>query len=281
LVGPNTCCWHFYWNSAAGPADQARHGGATFLPWFLDSVRKHDEQFGVRTLNVLDVHYYPDGVYNDDVDDATAAHRLRSTRSLWDPAYVDESWIDTPVMLIPRLRHLVDEHYPGTQVGLSEWNWGADTDITGALAIADVLGTFGREGLYYAAYWREPPAGSPGFLAFKAYTNYDDQGGRFGDLSVWSQTDDYDLVSSYAALESTTGKLHIMLVHKQPNTSLKVVLDIRGFSLGTTVTQYQISQAADTALHATTLTWSEAEPALELPAYSVTHLVFAPVQMGE
>jgi hypothetical protein len=42
-------------------ADQDRHGGVWFLPWFLRSVHAHDLRTGRRTLDVLDVHYYPQG----------------------------------------------------------------------------------------------------------------------------------------------------------------------------------------------------------------------------
>ncbi len=84
LTGPVTCCWYFYWNSAAGAADKQKHGGQDFLPWFLDQVRQHDQTAGQQTLNVLDIHYYPEGLYNQKVDPETSAHRLRSTRSLWD-----------------------------------------------------------------------------------------------------------------------------------------------------------------------------------------------------
>lgn len=44
-------------------------------------------------LDQLDVHYYPNDVFNDAVDAATRAKRLRSTRSLWDVSYKDEGWI--------------------------------------------------------------------------------------------------------------------------------------------------------------------------------------------
>lgn len=77
-------------------------------------------------------------------------------------------------------------------------------------------GIFGREDLYFAAYWRKPPVDSPGFYAFKIYTNYDDQGARFGDTSVWAETDDDYLVSVYAALDSATGNLQLMLANKDP-----------------------------------------------------------------
>jgi hypothetical protein len=147
--------------------------------------------------------------------------------------------------------------------------------MNGALAIADVLGIFGREDLYYAAYWREPPADSPGYYALKAYTNFDDQGGRFGDLSVWSQTENPDLVSSYAALDSKTGALHLMLLNKRLDTAMTVAVDVEGFAPGSTVAQYQMSAGTPT-LGTSTFSWDAAEPVIELPAYSVTHLIWQP-----
>jgi hypothetical protein len=42
LLGPVSCCWHYYWNSAAGAPDKAKHSGQDFLPWFLDEVQRHD-----------------------------------------------------------------------------------------------------------------------------------------------------------------------------------------------------------------------------------------------
>ena len=53
--------------------------------------------------------------------------RLRSTRSLWDPDYVDESWIATPIEFIPRIERIIDDSYPDTPLFISEWNFGART----------------------------------------------------------------------------------------------------------------------------------------------------------
>jgi hypothetical protein len=277
LAGPNTCCWYYYWNSPAGAADKAAHEGADFLPWFLDQVRQHDEQSGVRTLDVLDVHYYPEGLYNADADTETAAHRLRSTRSLWDASYADESWISLPITLIPRLRQLIDAHYPGTKLGFSEWNWGADETMNGALAIAEVLGLFGREQLYYATYWQAPRPGSFGAEAFRLYSNYDEQGSRFGDLSVAARSDDQAQVASYAALDSATNRLHLILINKQPEQALTVALTLAGYAPGTTVEQFQLT-ADQPVITAATMTWKAAVPTLTLPAYSVTHLIFTPTE---
>jgi hypothetical protein len=273
LTGPATCCWTFYWDSAAGLADKAQHDFQDFLPWFLREVKAHDDRFGQRTLDVLDVHYYPEGVFNDKTDEATAAQRLRSTRSLWDPNYLDESWIAIPIQLIPRLRQLAEGVYPGTRLGLSEWNWGADESLNGALAIADVLGIFGREDLYFAAYWRYPPPNSPGFYAFRLYTNYDGQGSRFGDTSVRAISFDQDRVASYAALDSDDGDLHLMLINKQPDREMAVQVRLAGFRATSPAQFFRLDgdelENIVTGEQESSPNWLD----IRLPAYSITHLV--------
>lgn len=273
LTGPVTCCWYYYWESAAGKLDKALHKNQEFLPWFLDQVRANDQKTGWRSLNVLDIHFYPDGVYNANVDADTAAHRLRSTRSLWDPTYVDESWINEPISLIPRMKQLIKEHYAETKLGLSEWNWGGDADINGAVTIADILGIFGREDLYFAAYWRYPELNSPGFYAFKMYTNYDDQGIRFGDTSVLAQSEDVDSVASYAALDSKTGNLNLMLINKKPKTAIKTQVKLTGFVGNGTAAQYRYDPSNLKEIVKSNETIGAAGFTMNLPAYSITLLV--------
>ncbi|MEM7118007.1 MAG: glycoside hydrolase family 44 protein [Chloroflexota bacterium] len=275
LTGPTTCCWYFYWNSAAGDGDKASHDNQDFIPWFLDQMRTHEETNGDRILDVLDIHYYPANVYNNEVDSATAALRLRSTRSLWDPSYSDESWIDEPIYLIPRMKDLIDTHYPDTPLAISEWNWGADETMNGALAVADVLGIMGREEIYFAAYWRVPVLQSPGFYAFKMFTNFDNQGTRFGDTSVWAQSDNLDRVSSFAAVDSTTGKLHLMLINKQPGQAETVTLDVAGFEAAETAVLYQYSGGAE-GITETAVSLDETGNTVTLPAYTISLLVLDP-----
>ena len=277
LTGPVTCCWYFYWNSAAGKADKLQHGGQDFLPWFLDQVRKHDELAGMQSLNVLDIHYYPADLYNQNVDPQTAAHRLRSTRSLWDASYVDESWIKEPVYLIPRMRALIDEHYPGLRLMISEWNWGADQSMNGALAIADVLGIFGREELYSAAYWTYPKLNSPGFYAFKMYTNYDDQGSRFGGAdggsSIQASSDDPSWVTSYAAMNSAGNQLYLMLINKDPEQVATTKIALDGFPYQPSAELYRYGNDNSNGVRQDQFLAQSGDLRLTLPAYSITLLV--------
>ena len=96
-------------------------------------------------LDVFTVHYYPQGgEFSDDVSTAMQLRRNRSTRSLRDPAYVDESWIGDRVQLIRRMKGWVNASYPGTAIGITEYNWGAENHINGATAQADIYGIFGQ-----------------------------------------------------------------------------------------------------------------------------------------
>lgn len=228
IVGPSSCCWWFYWNSAAGDDDKAAHGGVDLLPFWLAEVRAHDEASGVRTLDYFDVHYYPDGEFNDDDDATTRARRLRSTRGLWDPTYTDEGWIGddawatqtqpdrNQVQLVPRMKALVAEAYPGTRFALTEWNWGAEWDASGGLAVADVLGILGREGVDLATYWTAPPDGSPAASAFTLYTDPDRPFGAVGHPVTF---DDPDLLGVYAGEDR--GRPTLVIVNKDPDHAVR------------------------------------------------------------
>lgn len=278
VAGPVAWGWTGYFYSALDKgddnyhthADRTRHGGEPFLGWFLKRMREHDARAGARSLDILDVHYYPQaaGVYSAQSDPATRALRLRTTRSLWDPAYVDESWIGEPVRLLPRLKEWVAADYPGTKIGIGEWSFGADGDISGGLAIADTLGIFGREGVYLADYWTHPAADSPGYRAFQLYRNADSNGLSFGDISCRAKSEDSDRVSCFAAMDTKTGALTAILINKMPKATVTVPLSIAHYGIDPTtpIRLWRFSEADPT------IRSSEASGPLQLtlPPYSAT-----------
>ena len=155
VLGPTLSGWTAYWYSALDRgsdayrthADRRAHGYVPFLAWWLNAVRVHDEAVGRRSLDVLDVHFYPQGAGCS--RPLTTRPRRRSacgrrgrsgTRSTWMSRGSPE-----PAMLIPRLQDWINRYYPGTRLAIGEWNWGAETTMNGALAIADVLRIFGCE----------------------------------------------------------------------------------------------------------------------------------------
>lgn len=125
-----------------------------------------------------------------DADDATtAARRLGSLKELYDPAWVTTSWIAdlgddatwhySKPNLIPRVRAWIDQYCPGTRLAITEYNWGADGTASGAVAQAELLGIFAREGVDLAARWIAPAAGSNVEKAFSLFLDYDAAGARF------------------------------------------------------------------------------------------------------
>jgi hypothetical protein len=137
---------------------------------------------------------------------------------------VDETWISDRVQLIPRLKQWVQQQYPGTRIGITEYSWGAEHHINGATAQADVLGIFGREELDLATRWVVPARTSPTFKAFQMYRNYDAQYSTFGETSIRVSVPDPDQLSAFAAERSADRVLTLMVVNKvlTGNTPIEV-----------------------------------------------------------
>jgi Glycoside hydrolase family 44 len=236
IAGPAEWGWAAYFDSAqdkdtgAARPDRRAHGDTPLIPYYLKTLAEHERRTGTRILDVLDVHFYPAaaGLYggNARTDPEGAALRIRSTRSLWDPTYVDESWINEAIRLIPRLKAWVAENYPGRLVSLGEWSFGADDHISGGLATAEALGRFGQQGLDAAYFWGGPKQGSAAFWAFRAYRNFDGQGGHFLDVSL--TTKDADNVSLFASRDEAGSRIVAVLVNRDPSVEARAQIALDG-----------------------------------------------------
>jgi Glycoside hydrolase family 44 len=259
--------------------DRQNHGGADYLPWLLGALRQDSATAGQRLLDVFTVHYYPQGgEFSDDVSNAMQLRRNRSTRSLWDPAYVDETWINDRVQLIPRLKSWVNSAYPGTSIGLTEYNWGAENHINGATTQADILGIFGREGLDLAARWTTPAASTPTYKAMKMFRNYDGNRSTFGETSVAAKTPDPDTVSAFAGQRAADGTVTVMVINKSPSAGTPATINLAHFPPAGVVQSWQLTAAnAITHLPDATIGGSLA---VTLPAQSVTLFVIPANRSG-
>jgi PKD repeat protein len=287
VVAPEEWGWSGYtlsgydqqWGSLHGWSnlpDRAAHGNWDYLPWLLDQLRQQNTQTGQRLLDVFTVHYYPQGgEFSNDTSSSMQLRRNRSTRSLWDPSYVDETWIADTVKLVPRLKGWVATYYPGTKVGITEYNWGAEGHINGATAQADVYGIFGREALDLGARWTTPAASTPTYKAMKMYRNYDGNKRGFGDTSVKAAAPNPDNVASFGAVRSSDGALTVMLISKYLSGSTPTTVSLANFSSTGPAQVWQltasnaINRLADVAV-------SGSSVAVNLPAQSVTLLVIPP-----
>jgi hypothetical protein len=288
-LGPVLWGWCAYFYSARDNCtpgtDYTTHGNTYFVPWYLAQMRQAEQASGTRLLDYLDLHYYPQasGVALSPAGNATTqALRLRSTRSLWDPTYADESWISSMgldggvVRLIPRMRAWVNAHYPGTGLAISEYNWGGLESLNGALAQADVLGLFGREGLDLATLWGPPSPTQPGAFAFRMYLNYDGAGAAFGDTRVRATSGDAGQLAVYAAQRSSDRVVTVMVINKTA-TALTTTLTVSGFAPAPSARVFRYSGADLTRIvRQPDLAVAAGAIPLSVPAYSITLVELRP-----
>lgn len=267
ILGPVQDGWMRYFYSSYGSSqidtiaqqDRNANNGMAFVAWYLTKLYEREQQTGQRTIDYFDLHYYPQAAsvaLSSAGDSATQALRLRTTRSLWDTSYVDESWIkntgtgNVAVQLIPRMRAWVNQHYPGLKLAVTEYNWGAIDTLNGALAQADVLGIFGRENVGLANLWatkifnKQPAltANLPVAFAFRMYRNYDGQGNKFGDISISATSADQGQLAIYAAQRSGDRALTVMIINKSDN-DLPAVINLGGFVVGGSAQHYYYGDA--------------------------------------
>jgi fibronectin type 3 domain-containing protein len=288
IAGPEEWGWlgQFYsgydqQNGASGSgSDYNTHNQTYYYPWLLQQLHSYQQTTGTQLLNVLTVHYYPqDGSGGNDDSPATQLIRNKSTRSLWDPNYVDQSWINQvginggKVNLIPNLQSWVAEYYPGLQIGITEYNWGDEANLNGATTQADVLGIFGREGLDLSTRWTVPLNPSPTYLAMQIYRNYDGKLSTFGDTSVSDTVADPDDLSSFAAVRTSDGALTVMVINKQTG-STPVTVNLANFATSGTADAWQVSSASQTAIaHVGSVAVANNAITTTVPSQSITLFV--------
>ncbi|HTA65823.1 MAG TPA: glycoside hydrolase family 44 protein [Xanthomonadaceae bacterium] len=285
IVGPEEWGWdgYFYsgydqqygaahgWNGVY--PDRAAHGNMDYMPWLLDHLHQDQLATGKRVLNVFSLHYYPQGgEFSDDVSTATQLLRNRSTRSLWDPNYVDQSWIDDKVDLIPRMKKWVATYYPGTKIAITEYNWGAEGYINGATTQADIYGIFGWKELNYATRWTTPDSSTPTYKAMKMYRNYDGKKSTFGDTSVSAIVPNPDNLSAFAATRSSDGALTLMVISKVLTGNTPVTVKLANFSAGATAQEWQLT-SANAIKHLANVSVSSGSIVVTVPPQSISLFV--------
>jgi hypothetical protein len=251
IVAPEEWGWEGYFysgydqqyaaahNYSSYPDHTKEQGGLDYIPWLLTQWK------ATHAVDVVSVHFYPQGgEFSNDDSAATQLLRNRSTRQLWDPNYVSESWINAPVYLIPRLQGWVSSNYvAGTPVAITEYNWGDEANINGATTQADIDGIFGQQGLNIATRWTVPASGTPTYLAMQMYRNYDGHKSTFGDTSVSAVAPEPDDLSAFAALRSKDGALTIMVISKVLSGTTPVTLSVANFTGDGKAVRYQLTSA--------------------------------------
>ncbi|MGA3080188.1 MAG: glycoside hydrolase family 44 protein [Terracidiphilus sp.] len=262
----------------SNPADRTAHGGVPFIEYYLQQFKAAETTYNKRLLDYLDLHTYFAAQYPANSgngvglttagDTAEQQARLNSTRALWDSTYTDSSTLNgggfpqpnyptdpnytancSPPQQAPQLIRMmktwVANDYPGTKLSIDEYNWGGLEAINGALAQADILGIFGREGLDLGTMWptTNPSTQIPGMMAFAIYRNYDGSKSTFGDMALASTSANQGALSVYGALRTSDNAVTVMVINKTYG-DLTSTLSLGGlFPPGTSAQAYLYSNA--------------------------------------
>jgi len=254
--------------------------GRDFLDAYLDYMKGVELKVGKRILDVLDIHFYPEArgdnvrICEGQDKPGTPAARIQAPRSLWDSTYIETSWITDylgkkPIVLLPTINAQIRAHYPGTRLAITEYNYGGGQVISGAIAQADVLGIYGRYGLFAAANWGISPKDTAMIAGFKAFRDYDGKGAAFGDRGLAVTGESAEKNSLYASVFSDDKtKLTLVYINKT-SVAQAVKIKLSGFA-GRTTRAYAITEGKYDKADSIESKVTGGAVALESPAYSVT-----------
>lgn len=204
-----------------------RAGKGEFIDYFLGKMKAAETSAGKRLIDYLDLHWYPEArgggarITDAGTGAAEVDARVQAPRSLWDETYTEDSWIARdavggPVKLLPWLAAKIERGYPGTGLAFTEWNYGGGGHISGAVATADVLGIFGRDGVALACLWPLNSDERFTYAGLQAYRNFDGAGGAFGDVSISAVSSDRAVASIYASIDkSNPGRVVLVAINKR------------------------------------------------------------------
>ncbi|MEI7541817.1 MAG: glycoside hydrolase family 44 protein [bacterium] len=261
-----------------------------YLAYYLEKLNEASKAKGMRLLDALDVHWYPEASTNGKrivftqaagVAEETAEARVQAPRSLWDPNYIETSWIcasgHCPIRLIPKLNEMIDKYYPGTKLAFTEYEYGAGYHPSGGIAEADVLGIFGKYGVYMANYWMAE-LGAYTLAGFRLYRNYDGNSGKYGDTNIKADTSDVAKITTYASIEGNDEtNLHIIIINKDLINTTMVRIVIKSDQIYQTGKAYgfdKLSQAKITRRQDIDKIINNTFT-LEMPALSAYHVILA------
>jgi hypothetical protein len=278
ILGPVLYGFGAYYNLQSAPDWSSAKGKCGwFIDYYLDKMRQAEVTAGRRLLDVLDLHWYPEA---QDVNGvritnslsyyyrANAEARMQAPRSLWDYDYHEKSWIEQWygqwLPILPPLQSSINKYYPGTKLSITEYDYGAANHFSGGIAVADVLGIFGKYGVYIATYWGD--ASTYVTAAFKLYRNYDGANSTFGNTEVHSTMSDKQNSSIYASVFAEDDyELHLIVINKNFDHAINGTFNI--------ASPQNFTQARVWAFNSSSCTIAEMAPVSDITSNSFSYCI--------
>lgn len=270
------------------PDDWDKHAQdySWFIDYYLDGMRKASEAAGTRLLDVLDIHYHTEATNGllepiiSGTDNFSNNTRLQAPRILWDSTYTENSAIaimhNQHIPLIPTLEASVNMYYPGTRISFSEYNFGGGGHISGGIAVADALGIFAEYGVYMACLKPNSRETDYQKSGINIYTNYDGNGGSFGDTLVKSDNGGDIMSSVYAATDGgDETSLKTLLINKNQNRVKTADISINSNAVFESASVYSFgADSAEIVLSDDEITVSDNRFSFDMEPLTVYMLVF-------
>jgi hypothetical protein len=233
VLGPVNWGFSGFYDWQGGWSGTTNTGYDWFLDGYLAAVDAAAKTLGNTLVDAYSLHWYSQitdssGNYITSLSGTSLTADqvqaiVQSPRSLWDPSFVENSWIEDTgigaIQLIPLVLNKIahagaGNPYAVSKLAITEYFNGGENHIAGTIAQADNLGIFGAQGLYAAAMW--PLAAAPYTLgAFASYRNFDGAGHNFGDTSVAASSSNIANVAAYVSTDSTRpGRVIMVLINR-------------------------------------------------------------------
>ena len=270
---------------------QGAYADFTADNWFVDKylteMKKAEQSEGRRLLDVYDFHWYPEAVSANGtrigklVQPNLSADAIQTIvqnpRSLWDTNFTEKSWIADyfggPIFILKRMQDKIAADYPGTGLAITEYQFGGENNIAGAVAEADYLGIFGSLDLFAASYWRQWT--NMPFIAagFDMYRDYDGKLGTFGDISIAASSSSVSNVTAYVSADSQHPSRHVIVAINRSWNAQDVAffgINISGLAKIYRVQDQQSTPAFVGSVPADLSSWVVTLPALSVSTIEIT-----------
>ncbi len=256
-----------------------------FLSYYLDEMAKAEQTHGKRLVDVIDVHYYSEAKgecrvteCEDPTHTACIEARVQAARSLWDPTYLEKSWLTDNMPeyfpIFPRIHESISTYYPDTKLALTEYNLGGGNQISGAVAQADLLGVFAQNGVYVSNLWALNKDFSYQLSAIDLYTNYDGNGSAFGDTLLTASTSDIAKGTVYASINGTDeSRMTMVLTNKSLTETQNAHITLNSDTSYSSAKIWGITgDSSDIQLLGTVDSITDNQFTLEIPAMTVVQI---------
>lgn len=230
LAGPVPASeWQWYaWNNAKiTGADGHQY---TWLEFFIKRIAEEEAASGVRLLDVIDIHSYPNEtaagdilnlhrIYFDSTYAYPGANGVKTTAaSGWDNSITNENvfgrcsqWLN---------QYMGPAH--GVTFAVSEYGFtNIDANIT-SVSYGSVLGTFADHGVDYFSPWYWYPGMWETMHLFSRY-------GKTTRIASLSSRD--SIVSAYSSLNAASDSMTVIIVNRAQSGTETVNLSISNFSI--------------------------------------------------